>query len=57
MTSSTIAFCSPVPTDRHAQEDRASADGVFDETDVFEWGDTTTMFEFRGLKMALQGRS
>ena len=30
-----------------------STDGVFDETDVFEWGDTTTMFEFRGLKIGL----
>ena len=30
-----------------------TTDGVFDETDVFEWGDTTTVFDFRGLRIGL----
>ena len=30
-----------------------TTDGVFDETDIFEWGDATTMFDFRGLKIGL----
>lgn len=30
-----------------------TTDGVFDETDVFEWGDTATAFDFRGMRIGL----